>query len=194
MKSQQVQAAARQLRSALGLTQTEFAKRIGKGIATVQRYETQSAPSGPVLNRLAELAESQGLQDLAAVFRQALELNSSPALSHKIEFKNDEERDWTAALLAAFRNPQYADSLRRVQGILKPIRERCQQILDAAQEFQDALYHRMAQRLDSGEQPQAILEDLKREYGVPGDRFSKLDAFMMKVLVDRGNRDSGGVK
>jgi transcriptional regulator with XRE-family HTH domain len=60
------------LRNRLGLTQTEFAHRIGKGLATVQRYEGVVPPKGPALVQLMTLASELGETSLAEVFREAV--------------------------------------------------------------------------------------------------------------------------
>lgn len=71
--SNDLKRAVRDLRAALGKTQTEFGALIGKGLATVQRYEGVVPPRGRVLVRLAALADDNSQTTLAALFRSALE-------------------------------------------------------------------------------------------------------------------------
>ena len=68
-----LRAAVRQLRTAMGKSQTEFGALIGKGLATIQRYETLVPPRGKVLPDLVLLAEQNSQPVLAALFRSALE-------------------------------------------------------------------------------------------------------------------------
>jgi len=56
----------------LGKTQTEFGALIGKGLATVQRYETLVPPKGKALVRLEKLAWENGFKEYANAFRGAL--------------------------------------------------------------------------------------------------------------------------
>lgn len=63
----------RALRHALGDSQARFAQRLNAGARTVARYETARAPKGRALARLAEIATSAQLPELAAAFTAALE-------------------------------------------------------------------------------------------------------------------------
>ncbi|MBZ5626112.1 MAG: helix-turn-helix domain-containing protein [Acidobacteriia bacterium] len=71
-KKKNLQDAVVELRRALGLNQTLFARRIGVSTSTVYRWETQKPPRGPVLTRLSELSESLQRPDLQGVFKLAL--------------------------------------------------------------------------------------------------------------------------
>ena len=71
--SQDLKKAVKDLRSALGKTQTEFGVLIGKGLATVQRYEALVPPKGKTLVTLSTLADANSQPVLAALFRSALE-------------------------------------------------------------------------------------------------------------------------
>ena len=64
--------AVRRLREALGLTQTELARRIRRGMSTVQRWEQLTPPKGEALVRLMELAAENNQLELAELFRDAL--------------------------------------------------------------------------------------------------------------------------
>lgn len=59
----------RELRLALGLSQQQFAERIGKSYGMVQRYEQKKPPLGKALIPLVEMANATGRLDLAEVFR-----------------------------------------------------------------------------------------------------------------------------
>jgi hypothetical protein len=72
MSSENLEVTVRQLREGLGKTQTAFGAMIGKGLATVQRYETLVPPKGKVLVRLETLARENGFTEYADAFRDAL--------------------------------------------------------------------------------------------------------------------------
>lgn len=61
-----------ELRTKLGCSQDEFAKRIGVTTRSVSRYETGSHPSSNVLAVLIRLARDLGRLDLAEVFETEL--------------------------------------------------------------------------------------------------------------------------
>jgi len=67
-----VMVAVRDLRSALNKTQTEFGRMIGKGLATIQRYETLVPPKGEALTQFANLAQNLQRFDLANIFLRTL--------------------------------------------------------------------------------------------------------------------------
>lgn len=67
-----LKSAVKELRTKLGLSQTEFGRLIGKSIATIQRYETLVPPQGKVLSDLSTLAFLNGESRLAQVFTEAL--------------------------------------------------------------------------------------------------------------------------
>ncbi len=177
--------AVQELRRKLGDSQQAFANRLGISIRAVANYEKDRQPHGKSLASLARVAAAAGETALANQFRKALAEDIGPVLSPAVDFKSEEERDWTVALLAAFRNPQYSARLRRVQEILEPVRQRCQQKLDDAQEFQAAIIGQMRERLDSGETPQAIIDDLKRRFGAPRDKPSQFDMYMVQIMAQR---------
>jgi transcriptional regulator with XRE-family HTH domain len=64
----------RKLRSQLGLTQVEFAERLGKTPTTVTRYESHRPPTGKALVQLGDLAQASGLEQVAATFHHAFQL------------------------------------------------------------------------------------------------------------------------
>lgn len=72
MSSANLKVMVRQLREGLGKTQTEFGALIGKGLATVQRYEALVPPKGKVLVGLEKLARENGFMEYADAFKDAL--------------------------------------------------------------------------------------------------------------------------
>ena len=65
--------AVRDLRTAMGLTQQEFANRVQTAIRTITRWEHNQPPHGRALVQLAQIAEARELKPIAAKFVQALE-------------------------------------------------------------------------------------------------------------------------
>jgi transcriptional regulator with XRE-family HTH domain len=64
--------AVRKLREHMGLTQTQFAGILGRGMSTIQRWEQVVPPRGPALAKLARAANEAGRPDIASVFDCAL--------------------------------------------------------------------------------------------------------------------------
>jgi transcriptional regulator with XRE-family HTH domain len=61
------------LRKALGMTQVEFAQKLGVGVPSVTHYETASRRPDPATTaRLARAAHEAGRDDLAEVFAEVL--------------------------------------------------------------------------------------------------------------------------
>jgi transcriptional regulator with XRE-family HTH domain len=83
-KIHMVSKAVRELRTALGETQQEFAFRVKTAIRTIARWETVQPPRGDTLKGLAYLAEKSGRLDLATVFDKArvAELAADPFTDH----------------------------------------------------------------------------------------------------------------
>jgi transcriptional regulator with XRE-family HTH domain len=77
---QKIMEAVRELRAHTGLTQTQFAGRIGVSMSSLQGYEAIRPPKGKRLTTLLKLAQREGRPDLADVFQAALaeELESVP--------------------------------------------------------------------------------------------------------------------
>ena len=65
--------AVKELRLALGKSQTEFGALIHKSLPTIQRYEGVVAPAGRVLADLAALARVNRLDTLADLFQEAFD-------------------------------------------------------------------------------------------------------------------------
>jgi DNA-binding transcriptional regulator YiaG len=125
----------RKLRRALDETQPVFAKRLGVVMSTLVRYELTRPPRGAVLARLARIAEEQHQQECAQIFRKALADEVGEQIQAKIDYRSDEEREYTLGLLAAFRNDQYRDLLGKVKRLLDEPRLRC---LKELEEFRAA--------------------------------------------------------
>ena len=93
MSRDDLRAAVRDLRRSIRrpdgnpISQTEFARLVGKTLNTIQRYETLVPPRGAVLAQLAKVAEENGRDDLSGVFFKALhdELGPLPALNAAFE-------------------------------------------------------------------------------------------------------------
>ncbi len=68
----QTMTAVKQLRDALGLTQTEFAQKLGRGLSTVQRWERDVPPRDEALLPLVYLAHSSGHEEIARSLRSML--------------------------------------------------------------------------------------------------------------------------
>ena len=144
---------------ALGKTQTEFGTLLGKGIATIQRYETLVPPKGKVLAQLEQLAHAHGYDEYAAIFRTALavelgiqgsEIKPRPAATlisggnPLLDF-TPEEKVMAAALLLVMRHPKYESLRSTVRTVLRdPI-----EVSRKGLEFADSLSMRpkAAQRL-----------------------------------------------
>jgi transcriptional regulator with XRE-family HTH domain len=64
--------ATKELRERLGITQQEFAHKLGLAISSVTNYERVREPTGRSLAQLMQLADEHGHADLAKVFNKAL--------------------------------------------------------------------------------------------------------------------------
>jgi transcriptional regulator with XRE-family HTH domain len=128
--------AVKALRGALGDTQQQFAQRLGMAISTVVRYESTRPPKGKALSQLFGLALSNGLHDVAEMFRRALlsDLGSWDTTgidSIGIEPTDDAERLCISALLATLRNPQYVAERAKILPALRPAAVVCIEALEA---------------------------------------------------------------
>lgn len=63
----------RQLRESLGLNQADFGRRIKRSLQSVQNYERGMKVPGEVLQRLAALAQQEGLADIASRLHDSAE-------------------------------------------------------------------------------------------------------------------------
>jgi len=72
-KRNPVSQAIRDMRKGLGISQQELAFRTKMAIRTIARWEGEQPPHGKALLQLAELAQASDLNQIANVFRAALE-------------------------------------------------------------------------------------------------------------------------
>jgi transcriptional regulator with XRE-family HTH domain len=92
--------AVRELRSELGLTQPEFAMRVGLSVRAVAYYEKDRKPSGEILGRFGNIATRHGRNDLAKLFYETLD----EELRGKTTPSTPEENAWVQAILLLLRN------------------------------------------------------------------------------------------
>ncbi len=115
----EISQAIRELRQSLGLTQQEFAYRVPTAIRTVARWENNQPPRGKALVRLAQLAQSQDLREIAGKLIGALQLEMA---SHDAT-DEPELKGWLDGLQVAFRyrhrRPEQWASL--AQGIIDAV-------------------------------------------------------------------------
>jgi transcriptional regulator with XRE-family HTH domain len=72
VNDEKIRQAVKQLRSALGMTQSELAIRVGRSLATIQRWEGVVSPKGQALVQLISLAGAGGQRELVPLFQDAL--------------------------------------------------------------------------------------------------------------------------
>jgi transcriptional regulator with XRE-family HTH domain len=80
MNDEKVRNGVKQLRTILGLTQTELGMKIGRSLATIQRFESLVAPKGEALVQLMKLAADAGAPHLVLLFQSSLAVE----LGHEI--------------------------------------------------------------------------------------------------------------
>jgi transcriptional regulator with XRE-family HTH domain len=157
--------AVKALRSALGDTQHAFANRMKTAIRTVARWETIRPPSGVSLAQLEGLAATNGLEDLAAVFRAAIadELGSWDTSEFKsigIAPRTESEKLWVAAVLITLRNSEFVKNRVKLISSLREPAKACIRIVERHHSANRVT--READRLlDMGVEPGVIANDLK---------------------------------
>ena len=92
--------AVKKLRSALGLTQPAFAKRVGLSVRAIANYEKDREPGGEVLRRFASLAARHNLDGLAKIFSDAF----AEEIQGRTNPSTAEETAYTGAILLLLRN------------------------------------------------------------------------------------------
>jgi transcriptional regulator with XRE-family HTH domain len=92
--------AVKKLRSALGLTQPAFAKRVGLSVRAIANYEKDREPGGEVLRRFASLAARHHLDSLAKIFSDAF----AEEIQGRTNPSTAEETAYTQAMLLLLRN------------------------------------------------------------------------------------------
>jgi transcriptional regulator with XRE-family HTH domain len=149
LRNTEITDAVRKLRQALGETQEVFAERLGTAKSSLVRYESTRSPHGTILARLAAIAEEHGQHECVRIFRRALADEVGNQVQPKIDFCNDEERDYVLALLATLRNPEeHQKELRDVKRILdKPRRRNLKELEEwrAAKGIDRAVYMLLAE-------------------------------------------------
>jgi transcriptional regulator with XRE-family HTH domain len=121
--------AVRDLRTALGLSQTEFGLRIGKSLPTIQRWETLRPPDGEALADLERLANDEKYPELAKPFSAALkDVPGHTVFDLDVRPRDRREAFYLAALLRVMRKAAAGDSLS--QGLFKEFREQFEQPMD----------------------------------------------------------------
>ena len=96
---EEVSLAIKRLREEMRLTQQEFAYRLGVAIRTIARWERNQSPHGDALIKLAQLADSRELKQVADCFVAALRREET---SHYAS-SEPELKAWSEGLEIAFR-------------------------------------------------------------------------------------------
>jgi transcriptional regulator with XRE-family HTH domain len=99
---------------ALGETQEQFARRLGRSVVSIAKYETNnSRPGVDLLNDMAKLADARGLKDEALAFRKEF----IPYLSWTPEERR--RHNLTTAFHKFIQNPD-TKRLRAMERLLAP--------------------------------------------------------------------------
>jgi transcriptional regulator with XRE-family HTH domain len=132
--SRSLSRAVRQLRQALGESQEQFARRLKTAVRTIARYEGERPPTGLVLARLKQLADTHDLPELAKAFQQAIENQLGDEYIHQlgesyvISLSKPEEIAPVRALVESLRNPVYQQIAAKATRVLAPLIEEFQKI------------------------------------------------------------------
>jgi len=118
--------AVRTLRELTGDSQQAFAARLGLSIRAIANYEKDRVPTGRALYQLLRLARELGRQDLAEKFSSAL----SAEFADSIEPLNPEEKAWSNAAIALFRNKDMIDWKRFSQSIVNSLEDLSKKCVD----------------------------------------------------------------
>jgi transcriptional regulator with XRE-family HTH domain len=121
--------AVRELRTALGLSQTEFGLRLGKSLPTIQRWETLRPPDGEALADLERLANDEKHPELAKPFSAALkDVPGHTVFDLDVRPRDRREAFYLATLLRVMRKAAAGDSLS--QRLFKEFTEQFEQPMD----------------------------------------------------------------
>jgi transcriptional regulator with XRE-family HTH domain len=104
--------AVKKLRSALGLTQPAFAKRVGLSVRAIANYEKDREPSGEILQRFAGLAARHNLDGLAKIFYDAF----ADEIRGRTIPSTAEETAYTRAMLLLLRHRSVFSGWTKVSG------------------------------------------------------------------------------
>src|SRR5579884_1076946 len=175
MPQNEVTRAVRHVRDALGLTQQEFASRLGMAISSVVRYELSRPPKGKVLARFRRFAQEHGLDEYADVFRHALAIEldmkvreltpTRRRVSAEITCNNSDEEYWVHALLTVLRRPEHAAKAQVVRKELQELHDETAHAVYLGERSIDA-EHAIRRLLDRGESPEQIAEKYPH-YDIP---------------------------
>jgi transcriptional regulator with XRE-family HTH domain len=154
---QKVMNAVRSLRLALRLNQTDFGRRLGKSLPTIQRWETVLPPSGEALVQLMKLALVNKQVDMAEVFEHAI----SEELGHQVprfEILPDEQ-PVIEAIISIWRIPGYEKEREQVERIIRPVTARHANS-DATAAALFGLTNEVRRRITAGESDDDIVRGL----------------------------------
>jgi transcriptional regulator with XRE-family HTH domain len=104
-----VMSAIRDLRTALGLSQTEFGRRLNRSLPTIQRWETLRPPNSKALAELQQLATESKQPELAKLFHAAL-VPSYKTFELDVRPQSRTEAFHLGTLLAVMRLAENGDS------------------------------------------------------------------------------------
>jgi transcriptional regulator with XRE-family HTH domain len=113
--------ATQQLRRHLDDSQQAFANRLGLSIRAIANYESDRTPTGRVLARLETLAVQQGRDDLAAVFRDAINKELGPRVPLGNQPETATEDILVTAVLTVLRDQRYADLRPKLRQLLREV-------------------------------------------------------------------------
>jgi transcriptional regulator with XRE-family HTH domain len=141
--------AVRELRTALGETQQQFAHRMKTAIRTIARWETIQPPQGETLNQMAILARRSGLSALAGKFERAytayrVEAPDSVNRSRSRFVASSDGTDFGAVRLwmegsETTYGEAFVLALGGLRGKDPAIAEKCRRILQTLKESVDAI-------------------------------------------------------
>jgi len=182
MSSTDLRKTVRKLRDALDKSQQEFGQMIGKGLATIQRYETLVPPRGSVLTRLEMLALEHGFDEYASEFRTALAEELGRAVPQilprlpippKVEFDltpaDDDERALLAMTLFIRRNPKCVGDLRALKRIFARWTPQVAEKLEGYRKTL-ALWTAIGRCMLQGDPP----VEIARKFNIPDDILERL--------------------
>lgn len=144
-----LQMAVVELRQKMRLSQQQLAVRLGIAVMTVSRWERTRTPSGRSLERLAELAASAGLKDLADQFQEAWwrdpDARVMPDLTQFIESLQWTARrsgvyDWSTAVRSISSNRHLPNIDRKFRKLLPQLLELHADLLAVAEDTPQYLH------------------------------------------------------
>lgn len=164
------------LRGKLGLTQEQFAKKLGISLFSVSRYEGGRPPNREIMKKLASLAEKENLEDISEFFQRARRID----------------------ITSSYKNRPSAGTGRHVPlGDLKVWSVRLSSIVDSIQEAmrQTNQEHKIAAMMNARVTADFLNDDIKLYIGgedrpiIPvselwkDDEMLKQDRFLLRAYV-----------